>query len=99
MTQEISDLVKRRRVQKKKKEKNKNHFFICSLSVEILFFRCYISRQPRLPFRCLALEFRPSFIDEDLFPLLFEPLPPFLFFRPLRSLRVRSFYKKKVQTE
>ncbi len=54
--------------------------------------KCYISIQLRLPLRCLALELRLSFNDEDLFPPLL--LPPVLFFRPLRSLRVRSFCKK-----
>jgi len=54
----------------------------------------YISIQLRFPLRCFALGLRPSFIDEDLFPPLFVPLPPFLFLRPFRSLRVRSFYNK-----
>lgn len=53
----------------------------------------YMRIQLRFPLRCFALGLRPSFNDEDLLPPLFVPLPPFLFFRPLRSLRVRSFCK------
>lgn len=58
----------------------------------------YMRIQLRFPVRCFALGLRPSFNVEGLFPPLFVPLPPFLFFRPLRSLRVRSFYKKEKKT-
>ena len=54
--------------------------------------------QLRFPLRCFAFGLRPSFNVEDLLPPLFVPLPPFLFFRPLRSLRVRSFCKENEKT-
>jgi len=62
------------------------------------FLSLYISKQPRFPLRCFALGLRPSFNAEDLFEPLFVPLPPFLFFRPLRSLRVRSLYLRISRT-
>lgn len=55
-----------------------------------LFF--YMSKQIRFPLRLPPFWLRPPLTDDRL-PLV--PLPPFLFFRPFRSLRVRSFWTRE----
>ena len=102
-TQWISDSEGRKRDEKQKeREKRKKKSFVykwekeqkwlieyCQKWLKIIYF--YMSKHIRFPPRFPPWP-RPSFA-EDLPPLV---LFPFLFFRPFRSLRVRSFYKQKM---
>ena len=86
---------------KREKKEKKSHLYINERKsrndwlniakkwLKIIYF--YMSKHIRFPPRFPPWP-RPSFA-EDLPPLV---LFPFLFFRPFRSLRVRSFYKQKM---
>lgn len=93
---------------KRSKEKRKKSHFVYkwmherkrektfkNIAANVFSFYFYMSEQIRFPVR-LPFWLRPPLTDDRL-PLV--PFPPFLFFRPFRSLRVRSFWRRKKQED